>query len=167
MLFRSNTSSCQTADRWTKMKVFFTTGNESSITFTITDKQAPANNKVVIDFVQMEKAKGQVPSTPSPTTQPSPTSPPTTPTPTRIPTPSPTRQPSITPNPTNTLPPSSSPTPIPGDVNHDNHVNMADYSLFVPKYGTNDSNCDFNKNGVVDLGDYSLLVSNYGRQTES
>jgi len=144
-LLPSNTSSCQTADRWTKMKVFFTTGNESSITFTISDKQAPANNKVVIDFVQMEKAKGQVPSTPSPTTQPSPTSPPPTPTPT----------------------PTGQPSNILGDVNHDGHVDMADYSLFVPKYGTNDSNCDFNKNGVVDLGDYSLLVSNYGRQTES
>ena len=65
-----------------------------------------------------------------------------------------------------TVTPTSTPTFIPqisGDVNHDGHVNLADYTLFIPSYGTNDVNSDFNKNGTVDMGDYSLLVENYGK----
>jgi len=66
--------------------------------------------------------------------------------------------------PTPTLTPTATPTPIIiGDVNRDGHVDLADYSLFIPKYGTTDPVCDFNKNGVVDMGDYALLVNNYGR----
>jgi len=50
-----------------------------------------------------------------------------------------------------------------GDITDDCHVNLADYTLFIPKYGTSDQNCDFNRNGTVDMGDYTLLVSNYGK----
>ena len=96
-----------------------------------------------------------------PTPTPSPTSIP----PSRTPTPSPTSPP---PTPSLTSTPSS-PTPTPtgqpilGDINGDGQVNMADYSLFVPKYGTGDLSCDFNHSGSVDMGDYSILVSNYGK----
>jgi len=94
--------------------------------------------------------------TPTPTLIPSPTA-------TRIPSPTPTSPPATS-TPTSILTPSPTPTspPIPGDVNGDGHVNMADYAIFVSKYGTNDSSCDFNKNGTVDMGDYSILVENYG-----
>lgn len=65
---------------------------------------------------------------------------------------------------TSAPPPTATSSPaIPGDVNNDGHVNMADYAIFVSKYGTNDSTCDFNKNNLVDMGDYSIFVGNYGK----
>lgn len=59
--------------------------------------------------------------------------------------------------------PTVTPTPLLGDLNNDNHVNAADFSIFAAKYGTNDSACDFNHNGTVDAPDFDILKSNYGR----
>jgi len=49
-----------------------------------------------------------------------------------------------------------------GDVDADGQVTMADYTIFITRYNTNDPACDFNNSGRVDIADYSLLVANYG-----
>jgi len=123
----------------------------------------PVNNKSFSDNfyayqVHIYKfASATISPTPTPTSTPVP--------PSRTPTPSPTSPP---PTPSLTSTPSS-PTPTPtgqpilGDINGDGQVNMVDFDIFKTKYGTNDSNCDFNKNGFVEMGDYTILVNNYGR----
>lgn len=57
----------------------------------------------------------------------------------------------------------STPTPLPGDVNKDNHVNVVDYVLLVSNFGQAYLSADFNNNDTVDIIDYVTLVSNFGR----
>jgi len=59
--------------------------------------------------------------------------------------------------------PSTPPIVIPGDLNNDNYVNAADYSLFTSQYGTNNSVCDFDHSGTVDSNDFNILKTNYGQ----
>lgn len=59
----------------------------------------------------------------------------------------------------------SSPTPQNkvGDINHDNKVDIIDYTELVTTFGTQGENlpADINQNHTVDIYDYSLLVSNF------
>jgi hypothetical protein len=57
---------------------------------------------------------------------------------------------------------------LPGDVNHDGHVDVVDLLYFVDAFGsvTGDPNydpaCDFNSDGSVDVVDLLDLVYNFG-----
>ncbi|HWA84567.1 MAG TPA: dockerin type I domain-containing protein [Fimbriimonadaceae bacterium] len=61
-----------------------------------------------------------------------------------------------------------SPSLINGDVNGDNQVSLADFSLLNAAYGSTSSsgnwnaNADLNGNGGVSLSDFAILRSNYG-----
>jgi len=44
------------------------------------------------------------------------------------------------------------PTPVPGDLNSDDHVNIFDYNLLVSKFGN-----------PYTIFDYNILVENYGK----
>lgn len=65
------------------------------------------------------------------------------PTPTPTPTPIPTATSSLTPTPT---------TPLPGDLNGDNHVNIYDYNLLIAKF-----------DNPYTIFDYNILVGNFGK----
>jgi hypothetical protein len=71
--------------------------------------------------------------------------------------------------PTSTSPPYSSPTsiptatPLPGDINNDNIVNILDYTLLSNAFGTNNSAADINNDGTVNILDYAILSNNFGK----
>jgi hypothetical protein len=57
---------------------------------------------------------------------------------------------------------------LPGDLNGDNVINLADFSLFAAAYGSDPTspnwnpNADLNCDGSVDISDFALLAQNYG-----
>ena len=61
---------------WTRLTVYFKTGEENSVTIKITDKKAPSGTRMIVDFVQLEEARGwrpgrlPLPSPPTPTPTP-------------------------------------------------------------------------------------------------
>lgn len=61
----------------------------------------------------------------------------------------------------------SSPSPqgIPGDINHDGHVNLTDFNLLSQNFGnqTCGNQADLNSDCRVDIFDHNILVENYGR----
>jgi len=57
---------------------------------------------------------------------------------------------------------SPTPTPITGDINGDNVVNILDYTLLSNAFGSSDANSDINNDGVVNILDYTLLSNNFG-----
>lgn len=76
--------------------------------------------------------------------------------------------------PTATPPPASGPTGtrIAGDINGDDRVNIADYSILAscfgtnantPSCGTNKTKADLNNDGKVDGVDYNILIRNFGK----
>ena len=54
------------------------------------------------------------------------------------------------------------PVTLPGDVNGDGSVNLADFSILAAVFGTTNSRADFNGDGFVTLADFSILASNFG-----
>ncbi|MBI4990978.1 hypothetical protein HZB96_02680, partial [Candidatus Gottesmanbacteria bacterium] len=62
---------------------------------------------------------------------------------------------------------SPTPAPIPGDLNHDNKVDIQDYNQLVTDFGKTGSPgfipSDIDNNSKVDIFDYNILVSNFGR----
>lgn len=48
-----------------------------------------------------------------------------------------------------------------GDMNGDDRVDFADFSIFEPFFGTKDSSADFDGNGQVDFRDFFILASNF------
>lgn len=52
---------------------------------------------------------------------------------------------------------------IPGDLNQDGVVGIADLSILLSNYGTNHSIADINNDGTVNLTDLSLLLSHWGQ----
>lgn len=56
----------------------------------------------------------------------------------------------------------TNPTTKPGDVNHDNSVNIFDLSILLGKWSTTDANADLNHSGNVDVFDLSILLSHWG-----
>jgi chitodextrinase len=48
------------------------------------------------------------------------------------------------------------------DINGDGHVDVADLSLLLSKYGTNDASADVNNDGTVNINDLSLLLTQFG-----
>ncbi|MCK9352238.1 MAG: dockerin type I domain-containing protein [Candidatus Paceibacterota bacterium] len=44
------------------------------------------------------------------------------------------------------------------DLNNDGKVNLADFSIFLFSWGTNDKTADINMNGKVDISDFSILI---------
>lgn len=52
---------------------------------------------------------------------------------------------------------------LPGDINHDNVVNITDMSMLLSAYGTNNTEADLNDDGTVNVLDLSILLTNYGR----
>lgn len=61
---------------------------------------------------------------------------------------------------------SSQPTPLPGDLDHDNDVDIFDYNLLVGNFGKTGTAgwipADINADGKVDIFDYNILVGNFG-----
>ena len=61
--------------------------------------------------------------------------------------------------------PTPSPTPLAGDLNHDNKVNDLDYNILVADFNKTGSPgwipADIDKNGKVDIFDHNVLVGNY------
>jgi hypothetical protein len=55
---------------------------------------------------------------------------------------------------------------LPGDLNHDNHVDLVDYSIFLSHFGETTSNnpADFNLDQTVNVLDYNIIVTHYGHQ---
>ncbi len=51
---------------------------------------------------------------------------------------------------------------IPGDYNHDGHVNAGDYVVWRRSMGTGSSNADGNQNGTVDSSDYDIWRNYFG-----
>lgn len=52
---------------------------------------------------------------------------------------------------------------IPGDLNNDGHVDMADFTKLVEDFGTLNVRSDINNDGKVDIFDYNILVGNFGK----
>jgi len=55
---------------------------------------------------------------------------------------------------------------IPGDINHDNIVDVSDLGILAANYGNTNANSeigDINKDGIIDIGDLGILASNYGK----
>ncbi|MDR1604200.1 MAG: metallophosphoesterase [Gracilibacteraceae bacterium] len=50
---------------------------------------------------------------------------------------------------------------VPGDVNSDGQVTLADLALALTKYQTNDSVCDVDGSGVVDVADFIFIYNKY------
>lgn len=48
---------------------------------------------------------------------------------------------------------------INGDVNNDGKVDIVDYQLIQPLYGTTAAAGDFNKNGIVDSADINIVIA--------
>ncbi len=53
---------------------------------------------------------------------------------------------------------------LPGDLNNDNVVSVADLSILLSNYGTNNSAADINSSGSVNITDLSVLLTNYNRR---
>lgn len=53
-----------------------------------------------------------------------------------------------------------------GDINGDNSIDIADYSILSAQYGGSGSG-DLNGDGSVDIADYSILSQNYGLNGEN
>ncbi|MFU8830386.1 MAG: GC-type dockerin domain-anchored protein, partial [Phycisphaerales bacterium] len=51
---------------------------------------------------------------------------------------------------------------LPGDVNGDGAVDLADLNLVLANFGTNNPAGDANGDGVVDLADLNLVLANFG-----
>ena len=143
--FKSYFSSCTAYNisdfLWTKMKIFFTTGDESTISFTISDRQASANNKLVIDFVQMEKAKGQMSA--------------------GIPTPSP-GNPTATPTPQCPSCPVDKPLKEQGNADCDADIDSDDFNLWKEQFHDSSlpKSADFHCDGRVDGIDFEYWRRN-------
>lgn len=60
-----------------------------------------------------------------------------------------------------------------GDLNDDNVVNSADFSIASSRFGTNEnsanwnSNIDFNRDGVINTIDISIIIKNFGKTGDS
>jgi hypothetical protein len=52
---------------------------------------------------------------------------------------------------------------INGDVNNDNTVSLADFSLLRTNFGTSNAASDLNGDGTVSLADFSVLRTNFGQ----
>jgi len=51
-----------------------------------------------------------------------------------------------------------------GDINGDNKVDLADFSLLRTGFGTSSTGpADLNGDGLVNLADFSILRSNFGQ----
>nr|WP_305000427.1 hypothetical protein [Thiohalobacter thiocyanaticus] len=48
------------------------------------------------------------------------------------------------------------------DLDNSGLVNLADFSLYRQRYGTDDADADFNGDGIVNLSDFSIFRSFYG-----
>jgi hypothetical protein len=57
-------------------------------------------------------------------------------------------------------------TPGSGDLNGDNKVDIADLSILLTKYGTNDPAADINGDGTVNITDLSLLLTLFGTNVQ-
>lgn len=53
---------------------------------------------------------------------------------------------------------------MPGDVNDDGVVDMADLTAVFLSFGTMDFNADANSDGVVNMADVNLVLANFGRR---
>ena len=53
-------------------------------------------------------------------------------------------------------------TPVAGDCNGDNHVDVSDLSVLLTKFNTNYASCDFNNDSIVNIFDLSILLTNFG-----
>ncbi|MFU8828399.1 MAG: hypothetical protein ACNA8P_03090 [Phycisphaerales bacterium] len=63
-------------------------------------------------------------------------------------------------------PDSQPPTGLPGDVNGDGAVDLADLNLVLANFGTNNPAGDANGDGVVDLADLNLVLANFGNTAD-
>ncbi len=52
---------------------------------------------------------------------------------------------------------------LPGDLNTDNKVDVADLSYLLARYGTSDASADMNNDGHIGIIDLSVLLSNFGK----
>jgi len=59
----------------------------------------------------------------------------------------------------------TTPTPISGDINNDNKVDILDFSVMMAQWGQTGSglSADFNQDGVVNILDFSLLMANWNQ----
>ena len=57
------------------------------------------------------------------------------------------------------------PTPLPGDLNHDNKVNISDYTTLLQNFGNTACNnvADIDGTCMVDIFDYNILMGNFGK----
>ncbi|MBX3352801.1 MAG: hypothetical protein KF684_07685 [Phycisphaeraceae bacterium] len=53
---------------------------------------------------------------------------------------------------------------IPGDVNRDGAVDLADLSAVIQSFGQMDFNADANSDGIVNMADINLVLANFGRR---
>jgi len=56
-------------------------------------------------------------------------------------------------------------TPVSGDINNDNKVDILDFSVMMAQWGQTGSglSADFNQDGVVNILDFSLLMANWNQ----